>query len=121
MRSLRILLLAVSSVALSACSVNLGARADKVPPPPVAVPPPPVPVAAKPGPEDDPRLLATLYMQQAEELRRLSKQAYALAAIRLPAALKQPGSSALEQTDGGKGKPPAAIFEIGRASRRERV
>lgn len=113
MRSIRILLLAVSAVALSACSVNIGARADKAPPPPpAAAVPPPAPVAAKPGPEDDPRLLATLYMQQAEELRRLSKQAYALASIRLPAALKLPGSSALEQTDGGKGKPPAAIFDV---------
>lgn len=113
MRSFRILLLAVSAVALSACSVNIGARADKAsPPPPAALVPPAAPVVAKPGPEDDPRLLATLYMQQAEELRRLSKQAYALAAIRLPAALKQPGSSALEQTDGGKGKPPAVIFDV---------
>lgn len=113
MRSIRVLLLAVSAIAVSACSVNIGARADKAPPaPPVAAVPPPVPVVAKPGPEDDPRLLATLYMQQSEELRRLSKQAYALASLRLPAALKQPGSSALEQTDGGKGKPPAAIFDV---------
>lgn len=106
MRSIRVLLLAATSIALSACSVNIAARDDKAPPPPAA------PVVVKPGPEDDPRLLATLYMQQAEELRRLSKQAYALAALRLPAALKQPGSSALEQTDGGKGKPPAAIFDV---------
>lgn len=112
MRSIRVLLLAASAVALSACSVNIAARNDKPAPPPVALASPPAPVAARPGPEDDPRLLATLYMQQAEELRRLSKQAYALAALRLPSALKQPGSSALEQTDGGKGKPPAAIFDV---------
>ena len=104
MRSLPILLLVVSAVALSACSVNIAARDDKAARPPT--------VLAKPGPEDDPRLLATLYMQQAEELRRLSAQAYALATTRLPAALSQPGSSALEQTDGGKGKPPAVIFDV---------
>lgn len=112
MRSIRTLLLAVSVTALSACSINVSApdRHAAAPPPSAAAPvPPPAPKA---DPERDPRLIATLYMQQAEELRRLSLQAYKLAALRLPAALKQPGSSALEQTDGGKGKPPAAIFDV---------
>lgn len=104
MRPYYALLLAVSAVALSACSVNIAAHDDRSPPPPVA--------SVQPGPDSDPRLLATLYMQQAEEFRRLAQQSYALAAARLPAALKGPGSSALEQTDGGKGKPPAAIFDV---------
>ncbi|WP_207762505.1 5'-nucleotidase, lipoprotein e(P4) family [Niveispirillum lacus] len=111
MRSIRVLLLAATAVALSGCAIHIAAPADKAPPPAAITTPAPV-ATPKPGPEDDPRLLATLYMQQAEELRRLSKQAYALATSRLPAALKQPGSSALEQTDGGTGKPPAAIFDV---------
>ncbi|MFV3077543.1 5'-nucleotidase, lipoprotein e(P4) family [Niveispirillum fermenti] len=111
MRSIKALLLAASFLALTGCAVNVGgsARRADVPPPPAAVPAPP---AVVPGPADDPRLNATLYMQQAEELRRLSRQAFALATIRLPAALRQPGSAALEQADGGAGKPPAVIFDV---------
>lgn len=106
MRSNQVLMLTATAVALSACSIHVSAPAKQV----GSAPPPPI--VATPGPEDDPRLVATLYQQQAVELRRLSAQAYALAALRLPHALKQPGSSALEQADGGGGKPPAAIFDV---------
>lgn len=110
MRSLQTLLLATLVLGLTGCAVNVGgtSRRTDAPPPPVAAPM----QATTPGPADDPRLNATLYMQQAEELRRLSRQAFALAIIRLPAALRQPGSAALEQTDGGTGKPPAVIFDV---------
>lgn len=105
MRPLHLIPLYLAVLALSACSINVSA-------PPKHVGSAPPSLAATPGPEDDPRLVATLYQQQAVELRRLSAQAYALAALRLPLALKQPGSSALEQADGGVGKPPAVIFDV---------
>lgn len=76
--------------------------------PPVVAPP----AAAQATPDRDPRLNATLYMQVSEELRRLSAQSYALATLRLPTALADPGSAALEQADGGAGKPPAVIFDV---------
>lgn len=87
---------------LSACAGPTGA-------PPAAAPPP---AAALATPDRDPRLNATLYLQVSEELRRLSAQSYALATLRLPAALADPGSAALEQADGGSGKPPAVIFDV---------
>jgi acid phosphatase len=105
MRSITLLTLASAAVALSACSITVNDRPrDAVPPPPVA--------QAAPGPLDDPRLIATLFMQRSEEFKRLSEQSYALAKIKLPAALSAPGSAALEQGDGGAGKPPAAIFDV---------
>ncbi|WP_114394852.1 5'-nucleotidase, lipoprotein e(P4) family [Oleisolibacter albus] len=76
--------------------------------PPVAA----APVAEQAAPANDPRLNATLFMQVSEEMQRLSRQSFALAALRLPAALDEPGSAALEQADGGAGKPPAVIFDV---------
>lgn len=60
----------------------------------------------------DPRLTATLWVQASQEHRAVHAQAYDLALLRLPAALSTPGSAALEQTDGGIGKPPAVIFDV---------
>ncbi|QJE73230.1 acid phosphatase [Aerophototrophica crusticola] len=109
---LRLSLLALALL-LPACSALTPPRAAPVPDaPPV---PAPAPVAAAPVVKgaNDPRLLATLYVQQAEEARRAAEQAFALAALRLPDALRKTGSAApLEQPDGGKGKPPAVVFDV---------
>lgn len=100
-------------VLLPSCSALTPRQAAPVPAdPPVPIP---APVAEAPVPRgaDDPRLLATIYVQQAEEARRAAEQAFALAARRLPDALRQTGSAApSEQPDGGKGKPPAVIFDV---------
>lgn len=63
-------------------------------------------------PEKDPRLTATLWAQTASEHRYALVQAFDLAALRLPDALRLPGSAAVEQEDGGEGKPPAAVFDV---------
>lgn len=62
--------------------------------------------------ENDERLAATLWVQRSVEFEQIARQAYQLAALRLPAALDTPGSAALEQVDGGAGKPPAVIFDV---------
>ncbi|WP_051330397.1 5'-nucleotidase, lipoprotein e(P4) family [Niveispirillum irakense] len=98
------LVVALTGLLLAGCSINVNDRPAS----------PPVSAAAPQAssPTHDPRLNATLYMQRSEELRRLSEQAYALATLRLGDALAKPGSAALEQSDGGQGKPPAAIFDV---------
>ncbi|ACJ00541.1 5'-nucleotidase, lipoprotein e(P4) family [Rhodospirillum centenum] len=76
----------------------------------------PAPQAEAPAPvfdpEKDPRLTATLWAQTASEHRYALVQAFDLAALRLPDALRLPGSAAVEQEDGGEGKPPAAVFDV---------
>lgn len=70
---------------------------------------------ARPTPQltdGDERLDATLWVQRSVEFAQVARQAYQLAEIRLPQALAQPGSAALEQADGGAGKPPAVIFDV---------
>src|SRR4051812_27772784 len=62
--------------------------------------------------ETDPRLEATLWYQRASEARLVAAQSYALAGLRLAQALRESGSAALEQADGGQGKPPAVVFDV---------
>ena len=55
---------------------------------------------------------STLWQQHAAEYALISRGTFAAATAALDAALEAPGSAALEQPDGGAGKPPAVIVDI---------
>ena len=60
----------------------------------------------------DPRLDGTLWYQRSAEAPHLAQQAYVAATARLAQALRESGSAATEQPDGGQGKPAAVVFDV---------
>lgn len=79
------------------------------------------PAAAPPAPPADATPLrglthetlhGALWMQTSAEYEVLARQTFAQAESALLRALAGPGSAALEQEDGGAGKPPAVVVDI---------
>lgn len=60
----------------------------------------------------DPRLDSTLWYQRSAEAPHLAQQSYVAATGRLAQALRESGSAATEQPDGGQGKPAAVVFDV---------
>ncbi|MBB3224974.1 HAD family acid phosphatase [Pseudoduganella umbonata] len=82
------------AIALSACLLVSTAQADPIP-----------------GPQRQ-LVNSTLWQQHAPEYALISRATFAAATAALKSALASRGSAAIEQPDGGAGKPPAVIVDL---------